>query len=195
MQRKDFLKSCTMGVCSCFAINALIPVKSNAQEQTEDKKKEQTKEENPEVKKLQGQMEFVHKRFATLVGLLSTDMDAAKRTQMFEELGRTCSAEYKDNYMKFENNVQGYLDEIKGKWVEDINYDKENQTILLIGTKADDCFCPLAKKSVTPTEFCECSKGWQKGVFEAISGKKVQASIEESVLRGGERCSFKIQMS
>lgn len=187
MQRKDFLKSCTMGVCSCFAFTALMPDKIKAQEQTE--------EENPEVKKLKGQMEFVHKRFATLIGLLNTEMDSEKRVKMFEELGRTCSSEYKDNYMKFENNVQGFLDEINGKWVEDIRYDTENQTILITGMKSDDCFCPLAKKSVTPIEFCECSKGWQKGIFEAISGKKVQASIEESVLRGGERCSFKIQMS
>jgi len=185
MQRKDFLKSCSMGVCSCFALTTLMPEKSKAQEE----------EENAEIKKLQGQMEFVHKRFAKLVGLLNTEMDAEKRTQMFEELGRTCSAEYKDTYMKFENDVEGFLNEIKGKWVEGINYDKESQTILITGMKADDCFCPLAKKSVTPKEFCDCSKGWQKGVFESISGKKVEATVVESVLRGGERCSFKIQMS
>ena len=187
MQRKEFLKSCTMGMCSCIAFSNLLPSSIKAQEQTE--------EDNPEVKKLQGQMEFVHKRFATLVDLLNKEMDAEKRSKMFEELGRSCSAEYKDSYIKFENNVQGFLDEIKGKWVEDIQYDKENQTILITGMKVDDCFCPLAKKSVTPSDFCECSKGWQKGVFETISGKKVEATIVESALRGGEHCSFKIQIS
>ena len=187
MQRKDFLKSCTMGVCSCFAITALMPNNLKSQEKTE--------EESPEVKKLKGQMEFVHKRFATLLGLLNTEMDDEERVKMFEELGRTCSSEYKETYMKFENNLPGFLDEIRGKWVKEANYDKENQTIELIGTKSDDCFCPLAKKSITPESFCECSKGWQKGVFEAITGKKVKATVLESVLRGGERCSFKIQMS
>jgi predicted hydrocarbon binding protein len=187
MQRKEFLKSCSMGVCSCFAINALIPRSTNAQEQTET--------ENPEVKKLKGQIEFVHKRFATLMGLLNEEMDADKRMKMFEELGKVCSSEYKDTYMKFENDVDGFLNEINGKWVEDIKYDKENQTILLTGMKTEDCFCPLATKSVTPAEFCDCSKGWQKGTFEAISKKKVEVSIVESKLRGGDRCSFKIQMS
>jgi len=174
-------------MCSCFAFTALMPNNITAQEKTED--------ENPEVKKLQGQMEFVHKRFATLLGLMENEMDPEKRVKMFEELGRTCSAEYKETYMKFENNVQGFLDEIKGKWVKDVNYDKEKQTIELIGTKSDDCFCPLATKSITPELFCECSKGWQKGVFEGISGKKAEVSVLESVLRGGDRCSFKIVMS
>ena len=187
MQRKDFLKSCSLGMCSCFAFTALVPKAIKAQEKTE--------EESPEVKKLKGQMEFVHKRFATLLGLLNTEMDDEERVKMFEELGRTCSSEYKETYMKFENNLPGFLDEIRGKWVKEANYDKENQTIELIGTKSDDCFCPLAKKSITPESFCECSKGWQKGVFEAITGKKVKATVLESVLRGGERCSFKIQMS
>ena len=187
MQRKDFLKSCTMGVCSCFAFKALMPNSVSAQDKPKD--------ENPEVKKLQGQMDFVHKRFASLLGLMNAEMDEEKRKQMFEKLGRICSSEYSDTYMKFENNVEGFLDEIKGKWVEDVNYDKDAQTIMIIGSKTENSFCPLAEKSVTPEIYCDCSLGWQKGVFEGISGKKVKATVEESVLRGGERCSFKIQMS
>ncbi|MEJ2545835.1 MAG: hypothetical protein P8Y99_17365, partial [Calditrichaceae bacterium] len=123
------------------------------------------------------------------------DMDPEKRVKMFEELGRACSSEYKETYMKFENNLQGFLDEIQGKWVKEAKYDTEKKTILITGTKSDDCFCPLAKKSVTPEVFCECSKGWQKGVFEGITGKKVEATVVESVLRGGDRCSFQIEMS
>jgi len=184
MNRKEFFMSCSIGICSCFAFSALLPPESNAQE-----------EEDNDVKKLQNQMEFVHKRFATLVSLLNDEMEPEKRMQMFEKLGRACSLEYKDNIMKFEKDIDGFLNEISGKWVESVNYDKENKTILLTGTKMDDCFCPLAKKSITPGEFCECSKGWQKGVFEVVTGKKVYASVVESVLRGGECCSFKIQMS
>jgi hypothetical protein len=185
MQRKNFLKSCTLGVCSCFAFKALTPESVRAQAQ----------DENPEVKKLRQQMDFVHKRFASLLVLMNSEIDAEKRSKMLEQLGRICSSEYKDTYMKFENDIEGFLNEIKGKWVKDINYDKENRTILITGADDEDCFCPLAKKSVTPEEYCNCSLGWQKGVFEGISGKKVNAQVEESVLRGGNRCSFKIELS
>jgi len=185
MQRKEFLKSCTMGVCSCFAVKALIPESAWGQEQGE----------NTELENVKKQMAFVHKRFASLISLMNTGIDPEKRAEMFEQLGRICSFEFKDTYMKYKDNVEGFLNEVVGKWVENVSYDKENQTIMITGSKMDDCYCPLAKKTVTPVEFCECSLGWQKGVYEGISGKKAEVTVIESVLRGGERCSFEIRMA
>jgi predicted hydrocarbon binding protein len=37
-----------------------------------------------------------------------------------------------------------------------------------------------------------CILGWQKAAFSTVLGKPVTVEIEESVLRGGSRCSFRI---
>jgi len=39
---------------------------------------------------------------------------------------------------------------------------------------------------------CNCTLGWQQEAFSTVIGKPVTAEIEETVLRGGERCSFRI---
>jgi predicted hydrocarbon binding protein len=186
MERKKFLKSaCTVGLCSCFGIPAISPHKIHAQE----------KETDPEITKLNKKMEFVHKRFAKLIEILNSKLDKDQKNQILEDLGRACAEMYSAYYTKYENNLDGLLEDMQSGWDERVDYDQENQVITIIGKKTENCFCALADKSLTPVEFCACSLGWQKGVFEAVSGKKAEVEILESVLRGGERCSFKIKLS
>ncbi|MBN2426527.1 MAG: hypothetical protein JXR46_04455 [Calditrichaceae bacterium] len=185
MQRKEFLKSaCSMGLCSCVGLAAFTPSEIHAQEE---------KNENKEVEQLNKKMDFIHKRFAKLVEILKENVPEDKRKKIFEELGMACSGEYKGHYSKYVNNIDGFISEVMAKWEESVNHDKNKKTITIIGKKMDNCYCALADKAVTPGDFCDCSLGWQKGIYEYILGKKVKVTVDESILRGGERCSFTIK--
>jgi len=39
---------------------------------------------------------------------------------------------------------------------------------------------------------CGCTLGWQEAAYSIVIGKPVTAEIEETVLGGGSRCSFRI---
>ena len=43
-------------------------------------------------------------------------------------------------------------------------------------------------------DFCQCTIGWQKEIYSLVSGKDVDVKIESSVLRGDEKCSYKIMI-
>ncbi|MCE5177471.1 MAG: hypothetical protein ABFD23_06425 [Caldisericales bacterium] len=63
------------------------------------------------------------------------------------------------------------------------------------------CHCPWVKeslangKSPVPPVFCNCSAGFHKRMWEVILGKPVKCEVLESVLKGDDRCRFKIDLS
>jgi hypothetical protein len=85
------------------------------------------------------------------------------------------------------------LAQIKADWAENTEYDPQAKKIRVIGKKDPACFCPFVDKSITPKNFCQCSMGNMKETFETILGKTVNVKIEESILYGGERCTFVIR--
>ena len=58
------------------------------------------------------------------------------------------------------------------------------------------CFCHHiageCPKEV-PDEYCECSKGWLRELFEQATGKDVEVDVLGSVVRGGQNCRFAIR--
>jgi hypothetical protein len=58
------------------------------------------------------------------------------------------------------------------------------------------CYCPLARESRNglPLEYCCCSSGWYKGIYEGIFGAPADVSVEESLLNGDDRCRFVIRI-
>ncbi|MDM7992318.1 MAG: hypothetical protein QUS11_03315 [Candidatus Fermentibacter sp.] len=58
------------------------------------------------------------------------------------------------------------------------------------------CFCPLARgaQGRMPVEYCECSAGWYRGIYEGIFGVPVDVTVEESLLNGDARCRFSIRI-
>ena len=184
MNRKEFLKSaCKVGLCSCAGI--VIFTGTNESQNQEDNK----------VKQLQGNLDFMHKRFARLIEILDVNLQEEKKNKILMELGSACAKENENYLIQYENNLGGFLDDIQKRWIERVEY-KENGTVIkLTGKKTEKCGCPFVKAELTPVEFCNCSKGWQREAFETIIKKPVEVKIVESVLRGGERCSFEIKVT
>ena len=181
MTRNDFMKCCTAGMCSCAAVALLPPQAAPAES------------EDPELARLKWQVDFVQKRFARLVELLDENLDEAARKKVFASLGRDHGREYRFLTDKYKGNLQGFLDDIGKQWVEKAEYNASKGTIRIVD-KSPTCTCPLVKKDLTPPSFCDCTLGWQKEVYSAVTGRPVEAEVEESLLRGGKRCVFRMQV-
>jgi predicted hydrocarbon binding protein len=175
MKRKEFIESaCTLGICSCAILSGgtLLTASSAAADEKED-----------------WRLGFMRTRFARLVEILNSTVDDETKKKILENMGRACARENSAFYEKFKNDPEGYLNEVKQKWAERTEYDKKAQTIRIVGKKTEKCGCPFVDQAVTPKDFCYCSSGYVKETLETVLGKSVESVIEESKLRGGERCT------
>ncbi len=182
MRRDEFIRTaCTPGFCS-FAGLALSAEGLARTEQ----------DANPELDELKWKLDFVRKRFAKLVGILNDNLDESTRNKVFGSLGRECAKMFKDLTGKFAGNPQAFLEEIKKRWAEETEYDAAAGRIRVVD-KSNRCTCAFVDEQLTPPAFCHCTLGWQKETYAMILGQPVDAEIEESILRGGKRCVFRIQ--
>ncbi|MCJ7664261.1 MAG: hypothetical protein MUO24_08470 [Desulfobacterales bacterium] len=186
MKRNDFLKTCGAGVCGCGVLGLLAPLAASA-----EGRDGQTTTGPADDSLLKRQLDGAHERFAKLLSIMSENLDEAVRLKILERLGRECAQDYSALFQKYRGDLQGFLAKIKTAWVERTEYDEKTGILRVIGMP-NPCACPLVKIGRTPAEFCNCTLGWQQAAFSTVMGKPVNVEIEESVLRGGSRCSFRI---
>ena len=173
MTRSEFLKSCTLGACSC----SLVALSATETAMAESG--------NSEVDTLKAQRDAIRIRYAKLLGILDEEIDQPTRK-------RVCADQFRAiTYDKYKNDIRGFLAAIQapGGWVEKVEYNEKAGTIRIFD-RFKSCTCPLVEKGLTPSDQCECTLGWQKQTYSAILGKPV----EESILRGSTRCVFRIQV-
>ncbi|MBN2135655.1 MAG: hypothetical protein JW737_08000 [Acidobacteria bacterium] len=57
------------------------------------------------------------------------------------------------------------------------------------------CLCPTRVGGyITSPEFCNCTKGFFKAMFEGLSDKNVQVSLEKAIGRGDKTCEVRIKL-
>lgn len=178
--RKQFTTGCAACLGSCAA-GLIQPQAASAQSGIS------------EIEILKGKLDAAQIRFAKLVGILSKELDPTTRKKVFETLGRECARQFRSLTDPYANNLKGFLDEAQKRWVETVEYDEQAGTIRIVD-RSTTCTCPLVSESLMPPEFCDCTLGWQKEAYSAIVGRPVEAEIEESILRGGNRCVFRISI-
>jgi predicted hydrocarbon binding protein len=186
MKRSDFLKTCGAGVCSCGALGLLAPLSARA-----ENGERQTATAPADNSQLKQELDGSRERFAKLVSIMGEDLDGATRDKILARLGRECAQAYSSLFQKYRGDLQGFLAKVKTAWLEKAEYDEKAGILRVIG-KPSPCACPLVKVGRTPADFCNCTLGWQQEAFSTVIGKPVTAEIEETVLRGGKRCSFRI---
>jgi predicted hydrocarbon binding protein len=184
MKRNEFFKTCGAGICGCGVLGLLAPLAVRAEDTAAP-----AAAVDPE--QLKQQLEGARERFARLLAVMAEQLDAATREELLRSMGAKCSQDYGPFFNKYRGDLQGFLDKIKTAWVERTEYDEKTGILRVIGKPAP-CACPLVKAGRTPAEFCDCSRGWTQSAFSTVLGKPVSVEIEESVLRGGTRCSFRI---
>jgi len=186
MKRNEFFKTCGAGICGCGVLGLLSPLVVGAE--NTDVPAAAVPED---VELLKQQLEGARERFAKLLAVMAEQLDAATRGRILQSLGTQCSQPYGPFFSKYRDDLEGFLDKIKTAWVERTEYDEKTGVLHVIGKPAP-CACPLVKMGRTSAEFCDCSRGWTQAAFSTVLGKPVSVEIEESVLRGGTRCSFRI---
>jgi hypothetical protein len=186
MKRDDFFKTCGAGICGCGVLGLLAPLAARADDAASPAA---TVPEDYEL--LKRQIEGARERFARLLSVMGEQLDDAARGKILRGLGRECAQDYGPFFSKYRGDLQGFLAKIKTAWVERTEYDEKTGVLRVIGKPAP-CACPLVKAGRTAAEFCDCSLGWTQAAFSTVLGRPVDVAIEESVLRGGSRCSFRI---
>ena len=187
MKRNEFFKTCASGICGCGVLGLLAPLAARAADT--DTTAPAAVPVDPEL--LKQQLDGARERFAKLLAIMGEHLDNATRSKILQSLGSQCSQPYGPFFNKYRGDLQGFLDKIKTAWVERTEYDEKTGILRVIGKPAP-CACPLVKAGRTPVEFCDCSGGWNQAAFSTVLGRPVTIEIEESVLRGGTRCSFRI---
>jgi predicted hydrocarbon binding protein len=58
------------------------------------------------------------------------------------------------------------------------------------------CFCPLirATRNVISKDYCHCSAGWYKGIYQGIFRTPARVEVLESIISGDQRCKFAIRL-
>jgi hypothetical protein len=188
MNRKDFMQTCAAGVCGCGMMGLLTSLSARA-----DGEEKQTPTAPSVEDQLKGQLDGAHERFAKLLAIMGAQLDGPTRDKILQSLGGECAQDYGPLFNKYRGDLPGFLDRVKSAWLERAEYDEKAGLLRVIG-KPGPCACPLAKVGRTPADLCTCSLGWQQAAFSTILGKPVTAEIEETVLQGGSRCSFRIKV-
>jgi predicted hydrocarbon binding protein len=186
MDRRELLSgACGMGMCSCFG--ALLP--SNAAQAAEASTEINAAQLKQQNDKMNWWADHTKKQIAKLWELLDQHIDEKTRNDIIEQLGRNC-AKSGGWPQQYKGNPEGFFKMMKERMGEEITYDKERGIIDVV-TPERDCVCGMVNSKITPAYFCNCSKGWQKEMYEGILGKNVECEVVESVLKGSKRCVFK----
>jgi hypothetical protein len=180
MNRKQFLRDCACGVCGCVAARAMAPGVSSAAEgaPAED-----------------WRLRFVRRRYAKLIEVLSNRMDEKTLNETLHDLGSYCSTT-DDTVETYRGNFDGYREHLRQTASGDaVSFDREKGLITVTSPERADCFCPLISlQAKTPKVVCNCSLGWHQRTWQTVLGRKVRVELTESVLRGGRRCTFQVQV-
>ena len=178
MDRKEFFKkACGYGTCTCVGL--MLSPGALLSATTPDEKKEDWR------------IGFIQERMATLIESANNELDQKKLISLLEHMGRQCAQSNRQKAEQYKGNLNGYLKNI-APYVDKAEHDEAKGTIKIVGVVNNSCFCPFVDTSKMPEEFCNCTKGWQKETYETIIGKPVEVKIDESVLRGSNRCVFTI---
>jgi len=178
-----------MGMCSCAGI-MLLNRDAGAMDLDEPGDPVDAR-----IQEIEWKVGFMQRRFGKMLDLLKETTDIETQAHILEGMGRACAAEYTEQIKQFQGDIDGFIKHMEEQWAEKVDYNKEKGMISVTGKKQESCFCPFVNRDHTPKEFCSCSLGWQKETFEFISGKKVEASISDTILRGSESCNFQIGLS
>jgi hypothetical protein len=178
--RNEFLKCCAAGVCSCVALISPEPAL--------------TETSTPNIEQLQWQLEASRIRYAKLVSILEENLDEATRKRIFDSLGRECARQFRSRtFDKYKGDLPGFLRSVEapGGWAAKTEFD-EKAGIIRVFDRGQRCTCPLVKEGLTSGAQCDCTLGWQRETYSAILGRPVDGAVEESILRGGKRCVFRM---
>jgi len=175
MDRKEFLKACTGGLCACAA--AALPGRAA----------------DTPAKAEDWRLGFVKQRWAKLLATLSQKMDEPALVSALQDMGSFCASQGDEKIKKYAGDVVGFCEEMAKNPSMSIVRDGARKVYTQTYRPGADCFCPFNSLAVkTPGAMCNCSVGWAKHNWAIVLGKEPKVMLKEAVLRGGKACTFEI---
>ncbi len=123
------------------------------------------------------------------------------KESIFSRLGHECFFVRKlDGWIApYRGNVQAFLDWVNiehgSRYWERLEFSQDRTELVLTGRKVEGCACAFAACSNPPQALCRyCCKSFQQEIFGMLLGQRVEVTITEAYLLGGERCSTVIRL-
>lgn len=186
INRKEFVRGCAAAICGTGICCA---EKVSAAQVTEEHADGCDPKQLSEVR---DRADAARLRFSKLIEIIEARSPEDERKQILRALGGKCADTFRATLIdRYKGNVEGFLDEGRRNWMAEATYDKAEGTIRIVD-KGPSCSCPMVKVGTTPPSFCDCTLGWQEATYSEILGRRVKAELEESILRGGKRCVYRI---
>jgi len=179
MERRQFLKNAgTAGLCSCLVARAFAS--------------ETTTPAKP-VPAEDWRAKFAKQRYSKLLTVVATRVDEKTFREIVEEVGSFCAESGFSK--KYAGQLEAYLAEMQKRWGAKTAYDADTQVVhVSFQPESKDCGCPLMGKGLVPGAACQCSVGSMRRSFANVTGRNVSVALKESLLQGGQSCSFAIQL-
>ena len=130
--------------------------------------------------------------------------DKEFKENIFHHLGENC---YKKSIM---NEVS---EKISRELVVNVSADNTDQVVEFLSKTMTDftfnkkidgftvnlnnnkCFCPVVNEGLVSDELmCNCTKGFDKKMYETILKREVEITIIDSLLKNGKSCLFQIKI-
>jgi hypothetical protein len=190
MNRKEFVRDCAGAACAaaglCCAARASDAKAVETAPSACDPK---------ELNDIRNSADAARLRFSKLIEILDARVPEQERKQILHALGGKCADTFRAELIdRFKGDIEGFLEEGRRHWMAEAEYDETKGTIRIVD-KGPSCTCPMVKVGVTPGSFCDCTLGWQEEAYAEILGRPVKAELEESILRGGKRCVYRITIA
>jgi len=203
MERRNFLAS--LGKCGLSA--SLLSIMPSLLASEENPVKTILAEDDPNQIKhsCAEKVEFAEEWLQKFMGVLDENLDEQTRYKVMECNGKVCMTSY---LKKSGQTIKPISFEKFAEWVKknvkDGSLRIEGNSIYYAymenyqGKPAPEefCLCPFVESKpagLSPT-FCQCSVGYVREYFTQVLGQPVKVTLQESVLRGGKRCRFKVDV-
>lgn len=152
-------------------------------------------------------MKFVDEWVPRFFGVMDETLDEPARRKLMSANGKACFSAFardmprRSEPASMERIVQWVNEKGKAR-----GYSMEGEVIhfMYVGSAETGqssperiCLCPLVEaqsvKTMSPT-FCHCSTGYVKEMHDRVFGRPVNVELVDSVLKGGQRCRFRITL-
>jgi hypothetical protein len=147
------------------------------------------------------QIEINQDQVKNILRYIDSSQSEPIKTDIFSQLGRECFCTRKlDKWVEsYHGDVQAFLDRVNiqnaSPYWERLEFTEDRKTLILTGRKVERCACEFANCPEPPQSLClYCCKSLQQELFGALLGRKVEVTITDSYLLGGERCSTTIHL-
>ena len=144
-------------------------------------------------------IEYVKDWVKRFIEVVDTKLNKEEGQKLMDQCGRSCFCSHQNSSEPVVKMEPGDLvKHLKTIWSEEAATKEDDIVFIkyILRDQPNKCLCPMVNRFSTEISgtYCLCSAGYLKQMFETYTDKSVEVEIRESIIRGGNVCSFKIKL-